>query len=200
MKTANIFGLTIALLCAAVLSTSPLFGQGKAFATQGVTEVGGSISFSSFTPVNNGKTGDVNTLFSFGPHIGYFVTNGFEIGINPGITLIPGVSIITPESGDATTVLQLFAYPAYNFRIEGSNATPFLEVPFGYTSMSSGNTKNSGFSWGVMGGVKTVVSGQVLLTFYVEYLLITLDSEKSTSTERTGMNYLSVGIAVGGFF
>ncbi len=107
---------------------------------------------------------------------------------------------MTPSEGDGTTVLQLFAYPAYNHRIEGSNVTPFLEVPFGYTSMSSGSSKSSGFSWGVMGGLKVAASGQVLLTFYVEYLLITLDRENSTSSERNGLNYLSVGIAVGGFF
>ena len=61
---------------------------------------------------------------------------------------------------------QLFLYPGYNLRLEGSRATPFIEVPLGYTSMSSGSSTSSGFSWGVKAGVKIVPTGHMLLTLY----------------------------------
>ena len=187
----------IAIIIAAFLS-APAFGQERYFGKVGTTEIAGSISFSSITTVSNGNAGDATTLFSLGPEIGYFVVDGFEIGFNPGVSLVPGVSIITPPRGDGTTILQLFAYPAYNLHVEGSPVTPFLQVPFGYTSMSSGSITQSGFSWGVKGGIKVVATSHLLLTIYGQYLALSFNPENAT--ERYGFNFLTFGVGVGGFF
>jgi hypothetical protein len=191
--------LCMALLIAAVLI--PLVssqGQGKNFGDAGIAEIAGSVSFSSFTPVSNGKTGDATTLLSFGPQFGYFVARGFELGFSPGMALLPGISYVTPSEGDATTILQLFVFPAYNYHAPGSNAVPFIQIPLGYTSMSQGGYTDSGFSWGVKGGVKIIAEGQLLVTVYGEYLQLSFTPEKAT--ERAGFNYLSFGVSVGGFF
>ncbi len=198
MKDRMFLVMAVGCVLGGLVPTTPATAQEREFGTAGTTEIAGGISFSSVTPVSNGETGDATTILSFGPEIGYFVTNGFEIGLNPGVTLLPGVSTITPSSGDGTTVLQLFAYPAYNFRLEGSPVHPFVEVPFGYTSMSSGNTTLSGFSWGVKAGLKVVATSHLLLNIYGEYLALTLTPEGAT--ERSGFNFLSFGVSVGGFF
>jgi hypothetical protein len=142
-----------------------------------------------------------------GPQIGYFVTDGFEIGFNPGISLLPGISVISPSSGNSTTMLQLFFYPGYNLRPEGSNIFPFLEVPLGYTSISDGSTSESGFSWGVKGGAKIAAAKHLLLTVFVEYLQVTLNPSETptyygvpSSSGRNGFNFISFGVGVGGFF
>jgi hypothetical protein len=171
--------------------------QEKGFATKGVTEFSGSVAFSSFTPVSNGTTGDATTLFSFGPKIGYFPFDEFELGFDPGVSLLPGISVETPAQGNSTVMLQLFAFVGYNFNLEGSKVHPFLEVPFGYTSMDTGNSTDTGFSWGVKGGVKIEIVGHVLLGIYGEYLVITLNPRNSI--DRNGFNFLSFGIGVGAF-
>jgi len=187
-----------------MLITPPAVAQEKGFALRGQVEIAGSVSYASITPVSNGTTGDATSIFSFGPQIAYFIVDGFAIGFNPGITILPGITIVTPTSGDNTTLTQLFFYPEYNLRLEGSKAVPFVEVPLGYTSSSSGGSTASGFSWGVKAGVKIVAAGHLLLTIYGEYLAIALNPDNtspySTSSGRTGLNYLSFGIGVGGFF
>jgi hypothetical protein len=198
MKKHIFLTITGALVLMGLLCPEPATAQGREFATAGTTELAGSISFSSITPVSHGESGDATTVFSFGPEIGYFVTDGFEIGFNPGVSLLPGMSVVTPTGGDGMTVLQLFAFPAYTFHIEGSSSHPFIQIPFGYTSTSSGNNTQSGFSWGIKGGVKVVATSHLLLTVYGEYLAISLAPEGVT--ERYGMNYLSFGVSVGGFF
>jgi hypothetical protein len=198
MKHRTFLVFASAFLLAGLIFTSLATAQERDFGKAGTTEIAGGISFSSITPVSNGETGDATTIFSFGPEIGYFVTDGFEIGLNPGVTLLPGMSIITPTSGNGTTVFQFFGYPAYNFRLEGSTVHPFIQVPLGYASMSSGDNTQSGFSWGVKAGLKVVAASHFLVTFYGEYLLLTLEPEQVT--ERYGFNYLSFGVSVGGFF
>jgi hypothetical protein len=180
------------------LLTAPTFAQDKGFGGAGVIEIAGSISFASITPVSNGKTEDATTFLSLAPEISYFATDGFEIGFNPGVSLLPGISVITPSKGDGTTILQLFASPAYNFHSEGSEVNPFLSIPFGYTSASSGSMTQSGFSWGVKGGIKIVAVQNLLFTVYGQYMALSFTPEKAT--ERSGFNFLSFGVGVGGFF
>jgi hypothetical protein len=191
------FTLLVTLLGLA-LATHASRAQEPFFARAGTVEISGSISFSSLTPVSNGETSDATTLLSLGPEIGYFPIEGLEIGFNPGMALLPGVSVVTPAQGDGTTILQLFAFGGYNYHARGSQAIPFIQIPFGYTSLSSGNITQSGFSWGVKGGIKTVPAGHLLLTVYGEYLLLSFTPENAT--ERSGFNFLSFGVSVGGFF
>ena len=198
MKHSMFAAMIIAVMFIACLLTAPAAAQDEYFGKAGTTEIAGGISFASITPVSNGETGDVMTILSLGPEIGYFVANGFEIGFSPGVSLLPGVSVLTPSTGDALTILQLFASPAYNFHLEGSPVNPFFQVPFGYTSLSSGGDSQSGFSWGVKGGIKVVPANHLLLTFYGQYLALSFAPKGAT--ERTGLNFLSFGVAVGGFF
>ena len=154
-------------------------GQGsEGFATKGTTEAGGSISLTSMTPVYNGETGHSSTTFTCAPFVGYFVSDGFEIGVNPlGITVY----------SSSLTLINIFLAPSYNFKTEG-NAYPFIEALLGYTAQSSGSM--SGFSWGGRVGVKTPVTGHALLNLSAEYLQVTLN--RSGASKRNGSNQLLV--------
>jgi hypothetical protein len=142
--------------------------EGKKFATKGSTELGGSISFQSLTPVSNGNTGDATTIFSVAPFIGYFVADGFEIGLNP----LSITSISYPNNSDSYIQITIFAAPSYNFNTE-SIAYPFIEALLGYTSSQSiGWNLGGGFSWGGRGGVKLAVTDKGLLNLAVQYVQI----------------------------
>ncbi|HUL45185.1 MAG TPA: outer membrane beta-barrel protein [Bacteroidota bacterium] len=188
---------TVVTTLSILLCISGTYAQQHRFAEKGITELSGSVAFSSITPVSNGKTGDAITLFSIGPQVGYFVEDGFEVGVSTGITLLPGLSVITPPEGDATTVVQLFFSPAYNFLLKDNNATPFIEMDLGYTSISSGNESQSGFSFGGKAGFKIPVVDHFLVSLSAQYLAITLNP--NNATERTGFNYLTFGVGVGGY-
>ena len=100
------------------------------FASPGVFELGGGLTFQSTTGVANGETGSTTTSFSLMPYVGYFFTDGFELGFNPfGITTVEG----------NTSLLFLLA-PSYNFRT-ASLAYPFVEALLGFASSSSGETR-----------------------------------------------------------
>jgi len=173
--------------------------QNKQFATKGTTELSGNISYSNFTMVNNGETSEDDlSIFTLAPQIGYFFADGFELGLGTGITLLPGYSVLTPDDGESTNFLQLFLAPSYNLRIENKSIFPFVEAQLGYTSINSGNNTDSGFSYGGRIGVKFVATNNFLITFSAQYLLITLNEEGED--ERDGLNYLTIGVGVSGFF
>jgi hypothetical protein len=184
---------------AVIMSTQVASPQTQEYATKGVLELGGTASFSSIADVSSGKTGDATTLFTFGPRIAGFVADGFQIGFSPGISFLPtsGVTVLSPPRGESTTLLQLFAFPAYVVRTAGQKYYPFVEVPVGYTRMSSGNNAQSGFSWGVRGGVKVAPAGNFLLTVFGEYYQITLN--RDGAGERSGFNLFTFGIGVGAY-
>jgi hypothetical protein len=199
MKTQN-FSLTILTLVALSLITISSSGnaQDRQFATKGVTEITGTLSYSSFTTVSHGETGDAISLFTIAPQIGYFVTDGFELGLGTGVALIPGFSIISPEDGESTNLLQLFLAPSYNIKTNDAKLYPFVEAQLGYTSLSSGDETDSGFSYGGRAGLKIVAVEHFLISLSAQYLLITLNA--SGDTERNGFNYLMVGVGVSGYF
>ena len=173
----------LAWLLIYAFSSFPCVGQeARNFAVKGTTEVGGNISFQSLTPVFNGNTGDAATLFTMAPFIGYFVSDGFEIGVNP-----LGVSVFS-ISGSSSTSFRIFVAPSYNFKTEGI-AYPFIEALLGYTTESNGASR-SGFSWGGRAGVKLAVMGNGLLNLGVQYLQITLNP--SGTSNRYGSNELNV--------
>jgi hypothetical protein len=158
--------------------------ESRQFADPGVVELGGSISFSSITPVYAGETGDAVTLLTFRPVIGVFVIDGLELGLNPlGITYIS-------TSGASSTALSFLFAASYNFRTEGS-AYPFLEAILGFTSSSNGDDR-SGFTWGGRAGAKFVVTEGGLLNVGIQYLLVTRNPD--VATERYGTNELSIAL------
>ncbi len=172
--------------------------QEVGFGRKGVVELSGSVSFNSITPVSNDETGEASTLFSIAPQIGYFVTDGFEIGLSTGVALLPGIAIVSPPRGDGTTMTQLFFTPAFNVITQESKVYPFIEGQIGYTSVSSGNESQTGFSYGARGGVKVPVVEHLIISTSAQYLVITLNPEQAT--RRSGYNYFSFGIGVGGYF
>jgi hypothetical protein len=180
-------------------SSSPSYSQDVKFATKGITEIGGSVSFSSYTPVFNGETEeDGISILTFAPQIGYFIGDGFELGFATGISLLPGISSISPDEGDGITLLQLFAAPSYNFTTGSETTFPFIEGLLGYTSLSSDGDDASGFSYGGRGGVKIVLVEHLLMTVSGQYLLMTFNPEGAD--ERSGFNYLSFGVGISGYF
>src|SRR5437899_1076218 len=128
--------------------------EARRFATKGTTELGGSMTLQSSTPVTNGNTGDATTVFSFQPFVGYFIDDGFEFGLDPF-----GITSITFSGSSFTQVMVLVA-PSYNFRTEGI-AYPFIEALLGFTSQSNGSSL-SGFTWGGRGGVKLAITDKGL--------------------------------------
>ncbi|HEX2962956.1 MAG: hypothetical protein ACM3UR_03745 [Bacteroidota bacterium] len=171
-----------ALLVIFFFSSSLTHAQryGGGFASPGVVELGGGLTFQSTTNVTNGNTGGTTTVFSLQPYVGYFFTDGFELGFNPfGITTVEG----------NTSLLFLLA-PSYNFRT-GSIAYPFVEALLGLASASDGETR-SGFTWGLRGGVKLNVVGNGNLNLGLEYLQVSLNPSGASS--RYGYNQVAFNV------
>jgi len=140
------FHALLVLFLVVYLSSSN--AQNRQFAVKGITEISEAVSYSNFTSVSNGETGDAFSIFTFAPQIGYFVTDGFELSFGTGISLLPGFSVISPEDGESSNLLQFFFSPGYNFQTNNSTLFPFVEAQLGFTSSSSGNNTQSGFSYG----------------------------------------------------
>ncbi len=195
--------LVVAGILVLALSAS---AQPKGFATSGCAEISGSISFSSYTAVVNGVSSDNSiSAFNFSPQLGYFVTDGFELGLSPGISSVffpPGITSLS-GGGESQTYFQYFITGGYNFTLRSADGTPgiafpFLELQLGHTSVSSGGDDHSGFSWGLRGGVKIVPTDHLLVNIGAAYHAITLDPPGATS--RYGFNYFDIGVGIGGYF
>jgi hypothetical protein len=154
------------------------------FARKGVMELGGSVSFNSITPVINGNSGNATSVFAIQPYLGYFLFDGFELGVNP-----LGITITSPPTGDSQTELGFFLAPAYNFYV-GGIVYPFIEGLIGYTSVSQGGSSASGISFGGRGGIKVALTGKGLLNLGIEYRLIT--TNPSGADKRFGYNLLAI--------
>ncbi len=178
------------LLCMFFISISLIEAQN--FAKKGCFEVGGSIGFTSNTPVIGGDTKDATTTFSFSSFTGYFITDGFEIGFAP-----LNYSVTSPPEGDNTTQLTVLLAPAYNFDMK-TNIYPFIEGLVGYTSISSGDVTLDGISYGVRGGIKIVLGKNALVNAGVQYMNYTYKPEDAD--ERTGTNQLMINAGLAVYF
>ncbi len=179
-----------ALVLLTAVSASGIFAQSpqqrKRFASAGVVELGGSMTFAATQPVAGGATGAWVYDFTMLPYAGYFVIEGLELGLNPA-----GVNVHT--AGDTTTVqMRILFAPAYNFHTP-TMVTPFIEGLAGLTSsslMHSGSTKSSsGFTFGGRAGIKAAVTEKGMLTIGIQFLRITLNPSGAGS--RNGANELS---------
>jgi hypothetical protein len=181
-----------------VTSIISVRAQEKQFAQKGITELAGNLSYSSLTMVSNGETGDAVSIFSFAPQVGYFAADGFEIGLSTGVAVLPGFSVVSPEDGESTSIVQLFLSPAYNFQTSNQKVFPFIEAQMGYTSVSSAGQSQSGFSYGGRIGLKIIAVDHFLLSLAGQYLVLTFN--EAGAEKRNGLNYLTVGIGVAGYF
>ncbi len=165
------------------------------FGLKGEWELGGTIFYSSTTPVVNDSTGNATNVFQIQPVIGYFVTKGVEIGIQPTLTFVS-------SNGYSYNTMALYFAPAYNFIMKGK-IYPAIVALIGYTSTSTTPTTGpsysaSGFSWGGEAGVKMNLAGNSLLFAGLQYLRVT--NNPSGSTSRNGQNVLSFGVGWNVFF
>jgi hypothetical protein len=139
------------------------------YATKNVVELGGTISYSSTTAVSNGDAATNSTsIFQFMPYVDYFITDGFSVGLLPGINIIK-----LAGATSSTTYLAIFAAPGYTFTT-GGNLFPFVEGLVGYTGISSNGNSQGGLSYGGKAGLKIVAGRSGLAAIGISYMLIDL--------------------------
>ncbi len=164
------------------------------FAKQNTWEIGGSISLSYTQKVSNGNANDNGlNIFKLYPYVGYFVTDGFEIGIIPAIELESG-------QGITSNSFAIYAAPSYNFYTK-SLAYPYVQGAFGYNRISYGGNSStySGIAWALEGGMKINIAGNSLLKIGLDYGQKTLNGSDS-SDDRDGVNTLSFVAGFNVFF
>ena len=184
------FALLLVVFAVAALATSTAGAQEQRrhFTSRGTVELGGSMSFMATQPVVNDKKGENIYTLSVLPYVGYFVIEGFEVGMNPA-----GL-VLTSTNGATITHLRILLAPSYNFRTS-SVATPFVEGLAGLTTVTTsvtnlGTSTSSGFTWGGRVGVKVSLAEKGLLNLGVQYLQVT--ANPSGVTTRNGSNEFSV--------
>jgi len=158
--------LTVVVLAVVGLSNT----QAGDFGMKGQWELGGSVSYSSTSlSGTNAPSGSVG-IFTIEPYAGYFVTDQFELGLRPV------VSIISPSSGSSSTNLVILAAPAWNFKLTNPTVTPFIEGLVGFNSYSPGGGSSiSGLAYGGAGGIKVLVGESGLLNLGVQFISTDLD-------------------------
>jgi hypothetical protein len=176
-----------------VISVSNLFSQTKSyFAKKNTWEAGGSFSLTSVKYVSNSNTGDAFTTLDIMPYGGYFITDGFELG------LIPEIEYMTISNSNSTN-FTFYVAPSYNFYTE-SPAYPYLQGAVGYNSQTgSGMTSRSGLAWKLEGGMKLNLLGNSLLKLGLGYEQKNIESSNSTGS-RSGTNTISFVAGFGVFF
>lgn len=192
MKQIKVLLIFVILL---LIATSSNAQTKQKFAKENTWEVGGSVSFTYTQYVSNGNTSSngVN-IFKLYPYVGYFVTDGFEIGI------IPAVELISYGGGTTSNSFAIYAAPSYNFFTK-SLAYPYIQGAFGYNSVSYGGSSSSqsGIAWAIEGGVKINVGGNSLLKVGFDYGQKTLNKSGSSSG-RSGLNTFSFVAGFNVFF
>lgn len=162
-----------------------------AFAKKGSVELGGSVGYSSTSEVSNGTTDEAISTFLIAPHVGYFISDGVEIGLNP-----LSISVISTEYASLTTVHSLMSF-GYN-GTTGNGVHPFIEGLFGFAIQnasrksafgSSSVDSRNGLSFGGRGGVKHEIASGALLNASLQYLQVTLNDDNDR--ERNGYNTLA---------
>ena len=176
----------LVVFCLLFVSSQIILGQN--FATKGAIELGGSIGFSSTTFVEDGESGDeALSSFTFQPYVGYFLVNGFELGLIPSFT--------SQSQGDASiSSYGVYLAPAWNFDLK-SNLFPFIEGRIGYSSSNYDygeiDATLSGLSWGLRGGLKAQVGNSALVNFALYYDQLTMNPE-DWEGDRNGENVFGV--------
>ena len=162
--------LTLGLLL--LVSTSSA-QESQSFATKGVYELGGTVSYQYTSSILGGnEVGHINVL-SILPYAGYFVSDNIEIGINPlGIQR-------TWVTSNGNTLYTILVAPAYNFKAQ-EHTYLFVEAQLGYTGQTSSSSFSpsitaNGFSWGGRVGGKIQVGNNGLLNLGIQYQQITLN-------------------------
>jgi hypothetical protein len=158
------FCVTAILMVAGAMPFQVASGQ-NGYARRGTVELGGSAGFSSTSIIDSDA--DAITMVDISPYLGYFVADGFEIGVNPFT-----INIISQGDNSLTEILVLFS-AAYNFETKDA-AYPFVEGLIGFSSLSNG-ASSSGVAWGGRGGVKVGIAEHALLNIALQFTQQNLD-------------------------
>ncbi len=166
-----------------IFMLSALNLNGQDFAKKGIWELGGNISYTSITGVNNGETSE-NSLgtFTLDVPVYYFVIDGLALG------LIPSYINLSFGESSASAFDILFGL-AYNIATN-SQAYPYGEGRIGYNTTSNGDSE-SGIVWAVIGGVKVQVGGNALINIGIEYSQSTLE-RSGHEGGRNGTNVFAI--------
>jgi hypothetical protein len=173
------------------------------YATRGVVELGGAVSFSSSTMVANGEKADKSTtIFQFMPYINYFLVDGFSIGLVPGINII---KIAGSES--SIKIYGLFFSPGFTFNA-GGKLLPYIEGMVGYTAVKSDESPNAalgtsaidlkGVSFGGKAGIKISAGKGGLAAIGASYMLINISPKDAD--KRSGLNNLAFSLGYSIYF
>lgn len=185
----NLSIIVISFLTVMFVSNSTLLAQ--KFATKGIWEIGGSISFTSITSVSNGETAENSLgIFSLDVPFYYFVIDGLELG------LIPSYQNLS-SGGSSASAFEILFGAAYNIETN-SSAYPFIEGRVGYNTTSNGTTR-TGIVWAIIGGVKAQVGGNALINFGISYTQSTLNTDNQEAG-RNGTNVIGGQVGFTVFF
>jgi hypothetical protein len=166
------------------------------FAISGNWEIGGSISYTNVTSVIDGESTEssLNELRLFVP-IYNFIADGFEIGVVPSFEYYD-------FTNSSIIGLGIYWASAYNFNLD-SNVFPYIEGRVGYnlisTSAAQDDVSLSGLGWSIIGGIKTHVGGNALITFGIGYAQQTLESGDYEG-DRSGRNIIALSAGISLFF
>lgn len=178
------------IFAAVVLISTSSFSQNNKFAKENQWELGGTISFTSITPVTGGETGKSTSIFRLAPSVGYFVIDGYEMGLMIDITSYS-------YGGSSNSDYSLYFTPSYNFKTN-SISYPYVQGLIGYSGISyASGSGASGLAWGIEGGVKLNVVGNGLAKIGVNYGQRTLNNSGASS--RSGYNSVSIVLGLGLF-
>jgi hypothetical protein len=134
--------------------------------------------------------GKATTTLTIQPYEGYFITDAFELGIIPSLTIYDLNSPTITEFG-------IYLAPSYNFNLQ-SNLFPFIEGRIGYNSQSVKYDDEyseydydiSGFAWGLRGGLKVQVGSSALINMAITYDQVNLNED--SDDDRNGTNTFGI--------
>lgn len=170
------------VLAIVLLVSAATFSQD--FCQKGTWELGGSVGFSSSTPVYNGNTGDASSTFQLSPQAGYFITDNFELG------LIPLQYVSYKVGSSSIAQFNFLVAPTWNFDSK-TNVYPYVQGLLGYGTISAGSSSSlSGLDYGLQGGVKIEVAKSSLINIGLSYVMT--NRTPSGVTGRYGSNDLKL--------
>jgi hypothetical protein len=108
------------------------------------------------------------TVINFSPNMGYFVSDGFMIGLNLGILSFNSDLEFFGEELDLTTVTTITPMLRYYFN-NTAKTRPFGEVRGGIFSVSSGGDSDSATILGAKAGAAVFLNQKVSLDFFLDY-------------------------------
>lgn len=161
----KITSFAVIALLLTVTSNSQTIKQKSIYAKQMTYEIGGDLFFSSTQyTYNDGTFSHDYTVrnYAINVSVGFFVIDGLKLAVEPTFD-------VTSYDNNSWSGFKLYLTPEYVFNMN-NEVYPFLGGSVGYTSMSPVNgPTESGFSWGVKGGVKINPLGNVLIDFGLSY-------------------------------